>query len=119
MGPDVALDRKHTIDFLAIAHDGSIVLVLAAFLDDHEEMENLRLMQDKLHRYLDFIESGEVYERATEVAKRTVPPTTPVRIEIVANRDLQQPICSRFLSAVADACKEVGVGFLFRVSTEG
>lgn len=114
----MALDKKDTIDFLCIAHDGAISVVLAAYLDDYEEMDNLRLMQDKLHRYLDFIESGEVYEKATDVAKRLVPPTTPVRIEVVANRDLQGPDGPRFLRHVASACREAGIGFEFKISPE-
>lgn len=114
----MALDKTDTIDFLTIAHDGSISVVLAAYLDEREEMENLRLMQDKLHRYLDFIESGEVFEKATEVAKRVVPPTTPVRIEVVANRELQSPVGPRFLEHVASAYRESGIGFEYRVQAE-
>ena len=114
----MALDKRDTIDFLCIDEDGSISVVLAAYLDDHEEMENLRLMQDKLHRYLDFIESGEVYEKATEVAKRVVPRTTPVRIQVVGNRELQEPVGPRFLQHVASACRESGVGFEYRVQAE-
>lgn len=114
----MALDKKDTIDFLGLGHDGTIAVVLSAYLDDHEEMENLRLMQEKLNRYFDCIESGEVYERATEVAKRVVPPTTPVRIEVVANRQLRGPDGSRFLQHVASACQEAGIGFEFRISPE-
>lgn len=114
----MAIDKKDTIDFLCLKKDGTIAVVLAAFLDDHEETENLRLMQQKLNRYFDFIESGEVYETATEVAKRLVPPTTPVRIEVIANRDLRGPDGPRFVQHVASACREAGIGFEFKVSPE-
>lgn len=114
----MALNKKDTIDFLCIAHDGAISVVLVAYLDEHEEMESLRLMQDKLHRYLDFIESGEVYGRATEAANRTVSRTTPVRIEVVGNRQLQDPIGPRLLQHVASACRESGVEFEYRVEAD-
>lgn len=114
----MALDKPDTIDFLAIARDGGIVLVLAAYIDDREELETLALIQQKLNRYFDCIESGEVYEKASEVAKRTVPPTTPVKIELTTSRGLDGAEGPRFLQHVAAVCREAGVGFEYTVQSE-
>lgn len=114
----MALDKPDTIDFLTIAHDGSIGVILAAYIDDREELETLALIQQKLSRYFDFIESGEVYDRASRMAGRMVPPTTPVRIELRTSRPLDGAEGPRFVQYVSDVCREAGVGFEHRVQSE-
>lgn len=84
----MALTRTDTVDWLGLHKpSGPIVLFL---LDESEwdvddEMNHIFLLQEKLNRYLAFIESGEVFDRlldteiATEVAR-----DTPIRIRILA-----------------------------------
>ena len=114
----MGLDENDTIDFLTIAHDGTVTLVLAAYIDDREELETLSLIQKKLNRYFDCIESGEVFERASEVAQRTIPSTTPVKIELRTSRGLDGAEGPRFVQHVAAVCREAGVGFEYRVQPE-
>ena len=72
------------IDFLAVDDDGSVSLVVSDDLCWGDELEHLALLQEKVYRYLDCVESRECFERASEAAGRVIPPDAPVKIVIVA-----------------------------------
>lgn len=114
----MALDQPDTIDLLCLRPDGSILLVLAAHIDDREELETLASIQRKLNRYFDCIASGEAWERASEMAGRTIPSTTRASIELRTSRALDGTEGRQFIEHVAAVCREAGVGFEHRVQPE-
>jgi hypothetical protein len=77
----VAIDEPNVIDVTGIDHvNGETVLVICDHLpwnvEDpdplYTEGDHLYMLQGKVYRYLDFIESGEVFEKI-ERAKGTTP----------------------------------------------
>ena len=109
------LAEADIVDYLSLEKGGSAVIV--TLLDDFEGpdlMQRLALLQRKINRYLDFIESGEVFVQLARTTGHRVNHSTPVRVEIVAKQDLVGE-GERFLTHVASAAKDVGVGLSFRV----
>lgn len=109
------LADSETVDYLSVEKGrGTVILTL---LDDYEGPEVVRrlaLLQRKLNRYFDFIESGEVFAQLARRTGRQANSSAPVRIEIVA----KQPLVGegeRFLKHVAGVAQDAGVQFSFRV----
>lgn len=61
------------IDFIGTdKQTGGIVLTISDHLDWEEVNEHLFILQTKLNRYADFIESGEIYEHKEPVARKKI-----------------------------------------------
>ena len=66
------LDRFDVVDYVGIEKGGGrTILTLVDDSDWHDEKSHLWNLQEKLNRYLAFIESGEVFEHPN--AGRTLP----------------------------------------------
>lgn len=111
----VRLADSDTVDYLSVEKGGGTVVV--TLLDDFEGpelLQRLALLQRKLNRYFDFIESGEVFEQLARTTGRRVKRATPVRIEIVAKQELEGE-GERFLRQVKSAAQDASVSLSFRV----
>lgn len=109
----------NTVDYLGLEKDtGCVVLTLVDDCDWEDETLHLSLLQAKVNRYFDFIESGEVYERLRETTGRTVPPTTPVKISVLAKHEPSNE-GNDFMQNVMRVAKDAGVGFSFKVLPTG
>lgn len=60
----MSIDQTDVVDFCSIDPAGrEVELTIADHLDWTDEESHLRLLQSKVYRYLDFIDSGEIYAR--------------------------------------------------------
>lgn len=110
------LTDTNTVDYLGLEKDtGYVVLTLVDDCDWEDEIQHLSLLQAKVNRYFDFIDSGEVYEQLRETAGREVAPTTPVKISILAKYEPRNSEGNRFLEHVARVAEDAGVHFSFKV----
>ena len=109
------LADSDAVDYLSVERGGDTVVV--TLLDDFEGpelLQRLALLQRKLNRYFDFIESGEVFDQLERTTGRRVGRATPVRIEIVAKQALEGE-GERFLRHVESAAQDADIGLSFRV----
>lgn len=111
----MSLADPNTIDYLGLEKDsGCVVLTLVDDCDWVDELQHLALLQGKINRYFDFIESGEIFNRLREVIDRSVISATPVKISVLASY-VPTTEGQRFLDYVAQVAKDVNVRFSFKV----
>jgi hypothetical protein len=64
----MTIEQSDIVDFVAREKDGNnLTLYISDHLQWDAENEKLLLLQEKLNRYMAFLESGEVYERFPDV----------------------------------------------------
>jgi hypothetical protein len=111
----VSLKRAGVVDWLGIEKgSGHIVLTVVDDLDWSDEGGHLLALQEKLNRYLAFIESGEVFERLAEDVKRAVPHSTPIKVSILAKYPLPEQ-GKAFLVHAQSKFMDSGYGLFFKV----
>jgi hypothetical protein len=64
----MAVDERGIIDFVSAGKDGTVTLSVADHLSWADEQQHLYRLQEKLNRYMDFINNGELAEKFPEVA---------------------------------------------------
>jgi len=103
----MAIDQSDVIDFVTIDQAGNAVLTVSDHLEWDEKNEHIFALQQKLNRYLAFIESGELVERYPETRGK------PAVISVVA---LHQPngAAQSFLQKVEQVLQGAGIGFRFQ-----
>lgn len=109
------LTDPNTVDYLGLEKDtGHVVLTLIDDCDWGDDIQHLSLLQAKVNRYFDFIESGEVYEQLRETTGREVASITPVKISILAKYEPSGE-GHRFFEHVSRVAEDAGVRFSFKV----
>lgn len=58
----MSIDQLDKIDIISTTPQGEVVLHIADHLEWDKEKEHILLLQDKINAYLQFIESGQVFE---------------------------------------------------------
>ncbi|MDB5309776.1 MAG: hypothetical protein JWO38_3978 [Gemmataceae bacterium] len=108
----MAVDNPNVIDFIGTAQSsGQVALTIADHLPWDEANEHLGILQAKINRYLEFIESGQLAEEYPNAK-----PGVLVRIEVVCK---YQPSRGgeRFLDLARREIKTAGWGFSWSVPT--
>jgi len=60
----MTVEQTDSVDFVAMNHGvGDVLLVISDHLDWSDEHAHARLLQGKIYRYLDFVDSGELLEQ--------------------------------------------------------
>jgi|SRR5215510_10899995 len=114
----MTVERTGIVDWLGIEKGtGHIVLTVVDPLDWNDENGHLRTLQDKLNTYLAFIESGEVFERLAEEVGRTVPRSTPIKVNILAKHPLPKR-ANAFLEYAQGSFSGAGFELSFKVVPE-
>lgn len=114
-GRCVRLTDTNTVDFLGLEKDtGYVVLTLVDDFDWVDDIQHLTLLQSKVNRYFDFIESGEVYDQLRETTGHEVTTATPIKISILAKYEPSSE-GRRFVEHVAHVAEDAGVNFSFKV----
>ena len=72
----MAVDEPGVIDLIGVKGSGEVVLTVSDHLEWDERGEHLLMLQEKLNRYLAFIESSELIEQYPDAVGR------PVRIDV-------------------------------------
>ena len=81
----MALQKTGVIDRLGVEPDtGDVILTVVDEMDWSDDQRHLLALQQKLNTYLSFVERGEVFRRLARSGGRIVPPTTRVKVGIVA-----------------------------------
>jgi hypothetical protein len=85
----MGIDQMDVVDFIGCDRaTDEVVLIIADHLpwtdDEEENFDHMDLLQQKIYRYLDFIESGEINESYPEAIGRRL------RLQIVAKYDLSK-----------------------------
>jgi len=109
------LTDNNTVDYLGLEKStGYVVLTLVDDCDWGDDIRHLSLLQAKVNRYFDFIESGEMYEQLRETAGRQMAPTTPIKISLLAK---YEPSAEgyRFIEHVAQVAQDAGLRFSFKI----
>jgi hypothetical protein len=100
----VAIDDSQVVDIISINPAGSVVLTVSDHLDWDDSMRHQTMLQEKLNRYLEFIESGEILESYPSATGR------PVMIEVVTQYDPDLG-GSQFLERARTIVEQAGFGF--------
>jgi uncharacterized protein DUF6572 len=90
----MAVDEPDVIDMMSETKTGHVVLTVSGHLDWRDSLHQYTL-QEKLNRYLAFVESGEILKQRPDAAAR------PIVIQVVCKhepdaggRDFLQRACS-------------------------
>ncbi|MEO1333113.1 MAG: DUF6572 domain-containing protein [Myxococcota bacterium] len=109
------LGQTDTVDFLGIEKETGVVLVtLVDDCDWADELQHLKLLQAKVNRYLDFIESGEVYDQLLQSTGVRVPTDRLVRINVLAKFPPPEE-GHRFFEQVRGVAEQLGVRLNLKV----
>jgi hypothetical protein len=102
----MSVDQTNIVDFISINSSGNVVLTISDHLEWDNEGRHIYILQEKLNKYLAFIESGEILTQYPEAKNR------PVIISIVA---LNQPgiLGKEFLTRARSIIEDSGIGFHF------
>lgn len=73
----MAVDNFEVVDIISADPGGNVVLKASDHLDWSDSISHQRTLQEKLNRYLAFVQSGEIVEQYPEANGR------PVIIEVV------------------------------------
>jgi hypothetical protein len=99
----MALEEPNKVDAIGIENDtGSIVLTIADAWDWQDEQKHLRALQAKLNAYINFVESGQIWEAYPDSKERQLV------IDIIARFPLSQAGAD-LLERVSIACADFQV----------
>ena len=68
----MSIEQFDVVDIIGINPAGAVVLTISDHLDWSNEAEHLLTLQEKLNRYLAFVESGEILERFPDGKDREI-----------------------------------------------
>lgn len=102
----MSVNQTDTVDFISTTPDGKIILTIS---DHHfwDETWHLQLLQDKINSYLQFIESGQIFNDYPNAAGREL------IIEIVMQFEPNEEGIS-FLEKAKGVVTKVAIGFQWR-----
>ena len=100
----MTIDQSEVIDIIGF-DEVSATLVISDHLEWDQENEKLLLLQEKLNKYLAFIESGELLEKYPEAEGKEV------ELQLVSKYVPNTELAKHFLSKVSEVIS--GAGFQF------
>ena len=102
----MSVEQTDVIDVVSKDKDGTIVLSISDHLDWRNSKEHLQILQDKINTYLNFVDSGEIFEKYPDAKGH------PVQIDI---RFHYQPSMEAhaFLAKVKPIVENSGYSFHF------
>jgi hypothetical protein len=100
----MAVDDPGVVDIVSIEPSGGVVLTISDHLDWRDSASHQRVLQEKINRYLAFVESGEILDGYPEAEGREV----TIRIVTKHEPDLDG---QRFFDRAKDALVQAGIQF--------
>jgi len=103
----MSVNQTDTIDVISTTPDGKVVLTIS---DHHswEETWHLQLLQDKINAYLQFIESGQIFDDYPNAAGQQLIIDTVMKFEPTEE-------ATSFLEKAKEIITKTGIGFQWRV----
>ncbi len=86
---------------------GTTVLTISDHLDWTDEKRHLQAIQEKLNAYLDFVDSGQLFERRPEARE------TSIRIDIIAQHAAPETV-GWFFERAEQAAASNNVGLVYK-----
>jgi len=105
----MTVEQFNIVDF-AVVHDERKKIVL--FITDHlewEDNEHFLILQEKLNKYLDFIESGDIWEKYEDKKDYDC------AIELVVKYNFTEEAIE-FLEKIREIVEELGFEFTYKVA---
>ena len=104
----MSVDQLDKVDFISKTSEGNVELTISDHLEWDDKNEHLLILQNKINAYLNFIESGQIFEEhPSSVNKR-------VEIQIVM-KFLPNETANIFLNKCKTVINEQNIGFSWRV----
>lgn len=104
----MSLTNLTVVDFISIDSVGNVVLTVADDLVWDQDNEHLLVLQNKLNVYLEFIESGNLYQQYPDAKNRNIV------INIVSKYEPNDD-GNRFLNATGEFLQSYGYQLQFRI----
>ena len=105
----MSVENTEVVDAIGVQKGtGSVALTISDHLDWRDLHGHLRTLQDKLNRYLAFIESGELLESYPDAKGRAV------RIDVYFQHEPSRE-AGEFLAKAATKIRQAGMSFEWRV----
>jgi len=105
----MAIDNSNVIDFIGIDEkNNEVILTISDHLDWQLKIDHLLKLQAKINAYVDFIESGEIYEKYAKAIDREVVIEIHGKYELPMDSDV-----SKFYDKVKDTLKEISIAIRF------
>lgn len=102
----MSVNQTDTVDLISTTPDGKVMLTIS---DHHswDETWHLQLLQDKINSYLQFIESGQIFEDYPKAEGREIIISTAMKFE--PNEE-----GTSFLEKAKEIVNKAGIGFQWR-----
>jgi hypothetical protein len=103
----MSIDQTDTIDAISTSAEGKIILTIS----DHYPWSDdwhLQLLQNKINAYLQFIESGQIFDNYPNAARRDLIIETVIKFEPTVSATL-------FLEKAKKVITKAGIGFQWRL----
>ena len=104
----MAVDQMSVVDFVSRAKNGDCELAISDHLEWGGDGCHLLVLQEKMNRYLAFVESGELYEKFPETRGEHV----VIKIYFMHTPDEQG---LRFLDLARGSIEGAGFGFEYKM----
>lgn len=102
----MSVDQTQVIDVVSKDKDGTIVLSISDHLDWENTKQHLLILQEKINTYLNFLDSGEIYEKYPEAKGHAI--QIDVRFHYQPSMEARA-----FLEKVKPIVEESGYSFRF------
>ncbi len=104
----MAIDNPNVIDLIGTDRTtGEAVLTISDHLEWDDRNEHLLILQEKINRYIGFIESGELLENYAGAAGRLI------RVEVVCKYPPSE-VGERFLNLASETFEKAGWSLTWR-----
>jgi hypothetical protein len=108
---DMSVEDKNKIDSISTNKEDVVVLTISDHLGWDDRNEHLLILQEKINSYMDFIESGQIYESYPSAVDKKI------MIQIVF-KYLPNETGDEFLMIVKEFINENGYDFKFGSVTD-
>jgi len=68
----MTIEQLDTIDFISTDNNGDINLSISDHLEWDDKNEHIYMLQEKINKYLSFIESGEIKEHVEDIKNKPI-----------------------------------------------
>ena len=100
----MSVEDRNVVDLIGVEKStGKVILTIADHLDWQYEQNHLSALQEKINRYIEFVESGEVLVAFPTAKGR------PLVIEIVAKHGFPES-ADAFFSMIREMLKPLDIG---------
>jgi|SRR5579864_5033654 len=102
----MSVDQTQVIDVVSKDSKGTVVLSISDHLNWDNVKQHLLILQEKINTYLNFVESGEIYEKYPDTKGR------PIEIEVRFHYEPSME-ARAFLAKVKPIVENSGYSFRF------